>query len=166
MATTSLVSQTPTTPKYAYEGKGWQDPLAQEIAKKYLYSPFMAKNYSKSYPDAGNKSFNRYLASAKWNQERLDEGKMTGYNSPLDPKNWVAGGVWQQRGGKPINDYQTNPYHFDADLARQEYIDRGGLGLPKEMYPEKYQAQIKADKLAAQGSSHSLSPEVMNKMWR
>ena len=152
---TSVQPQTSTTGtsgQYQYLNKGWEDPLAQDIAKQYLRQPGLRTSM---WNPAGENDAYRQLSelSAGYHQGGSSGG---GYIDPLDPKNFSTGGV------------------YSADTAqkmRDEYISRGGLGTAEQLAgtyktPEQKAAADALAKVGGSGSSFALGEDVLNKMWR
>ena len=164
-------------PKYQYLNKGYADPLAQEIAKKYMHDPNVRTSM---WNPAGPDDEYRQLSalSQAYNRNGLDSS----YQDPLNPTNWRASGVYTQD---------------QADKMKAEYVNRGGLGTyeqlaftnPKDVGApynattggpvgtdtwEGIQAKLGYKGAVAPttapaggtGSSNSLSPDVLKKMWR
>jgi hypothetical protein len=161
---TSLAPAAAAKPSgYQYLNKGWTDPLAQEIAKKYLYRP--TTRTSMWNPAGPNDSYRRLSElSAAYHRGGASGG---GYQDPLDPKNWRQSGVYTGE---------------QADKMKQEYISRGGLGTYEQLAatnpstigwptdaagnPLPKLDTTTGKTLTASGSSFSLAPEVLAKMWR
>src|SRR4029077_5865177 len=83
-------TSTASSTGYQYLNKGWQDPLAQEISKKYLINP---NNRPTVWSPEGPNDSYRQLKGLS-NMYHAGGSSGGGYRDPLDPKNWQASGVW------------------------------------------------------------------------
>jgi hypothetical protein len=147
----------PQTTPYEYAGQGWNDPVAQQVMQNYYAS---TPGYS-----AGTYDQLRGMAEA---------GSTPGvqYNTPLDPSTW--GTVYK------------GP---DYDRLAQEYKAAGGTyygsQTPAQQAGAPYYAATgepapvmnmatgmaenpltKQPMSGGSGSSHTLSPDILSKMWR
>jgi len=157
---------TPTTAgkpaSYKYAGQGWNDPLAQEVYQKYAFGGRLSPGFvQKSAADS-----NAYI------------GHAGGFHSPMDPKEWGGSqrgsdvnkmiDEYRARGGQGLYDQQaaTNP------SAVGWPTDAAGNPLPKmDMTTGKTLAANPQTGAwgpggVGSGSSFSLSPDVLSKMWR
>jgi hypothetical protein len=159
--TTSTTTAAKTNP-YKYAGQGWNDPLAQQIYKEFA-------------PVGGNAA-NQVSLLLRGNEAYAPGGIGAGvnYNNPLDPKTW---------GGSERGDVY--------DRMKAEYLKRGGQGTYEQQaqypgatnwpmdasgnpLPRMNMQTGKAESIVpgapppgvGSGSSMSLSPDVLKKMWR
>jgi|SRR5580765_3542091 hypothetical protein len=147
---------------YKYTGQGWNDPLAQEVYQKYAFGGSLSPEFvQKSAADS-----NAYI------------GHAGGYHSPMDPKEW--GG--SQRGdqvNKMINEYRTRGGQGLYD--QQAATNPGAVGWPTDVSGNplpKYSSDMTkvlqpnaatgqwAPGTGGSGSTNTLSPDVLKKMWR
>jgi hypothetical protein len=165
-------------PAYQYVNKGWSDPLAQEIAKKYLHDP--TTRTSMWNPAGADDAYRRLKGLS--DMYHVGGATAGAYQDPLDPKNWRQSGVYTGD---------------QAQKMKEEYVNRGGLGTyeqlaftnPKDIGApyqtatggpvgtdtwEGIQAKLGYKGATAPpttpaggvGSSFSLNPSVLSKMWR
>jgi hypothetical protein len=155
MATQPTATAATKTNPYPYAGKGagYQDPLAQELYKKY--TPGMN---TKGGPEA----FNTLMELSKGYA-----GTSTNYIDPLNPGNWGAGPMkneYLQRGG--LGTYEQQAQYPGATNWP---MDASGNPLPRlNMQTGQAESIVPGAPApgAGSGSTNSLSPDILKKMWR
>jgi hypothetical protein len=151
----AITDPTKTNP-YQYAGKaGYKDPLAQELYQKY--NPNLTRSqgpWSSGYDQLMNLS-------------KGYENTTTNYIDPLNPRNWQAGAMkdeYLQQGG--LGTYEQQAAYPGATNWP---MDAQGNPLPR-MNMQTGQAESIVPGApppgAGSGSSFSLSPDILSKMWR
>ena len=162
---TSLSTPATTTPAaktnpYQYAGAaGYKDPLAQELYQKY--NPGITGSQ-------GQWGSNWYqLMKLSQGYANLPGGGGGNYIDPLNPRNWGAGAMkneYLQRGG--LGTYEQQAQYPGATNWP---MDASGNPLPRmNMQTGKAESIVPGAPPpgVGSGSSVSLSPEVLKKMWR
>jgi hypothetical protein len=152
---TPAATTTKTNP-YQYAGAaGYKDPLAQELYKKYNPGITGSQGQWGSNWDQLMKLSQGY------------EGTTTNYIDPLNPRNWGAGGMkdeYLKRGG--LGTYEQQAQYPGATNWP---MDAAGNPLPRmNMQTGKAESIVPGAPpiSGGSGSSNSLSPDVLKKMWR
>jgi hypothetical protein len=158
------------------QATGWKDPIAQQVSKDY---------YQQQYGNLDE--YNRLMTDAP----RYESGKYGGYLSPLDPMgmgnpelqyNYIKAGGQAFSPGEIENNLaitghsgELSNYVPEASQAAntgmalpgQPYIAGTGMAAPvmnmTTGIPENPNTGLP---MVSTGSSHTLSPDVINKMWR
>jgi hypothetical protein len=169
---TSTPASTSTADTYKYKGQGWNDPLAQQMYLKYAFG---------GRPGAISSDTVSRLAHMG-----DVSGSGTGgvsYHNPMDPKEWggsVRGqdvenmkAAYLAAGGQGTYDQlaATDPKSvgWPTDAAGNPLPKMGSTG--QTLYPSGSQgfqppASGSAQAMGGSGSTNSLSPEILKKMWR
>ena len=154
---TSMATPTATkTNPYQYAGKaGYKDPLAQELYQKYNPGLTTSRGpWSSGYDQLMNLS-------------KGYEGTTTNYIDPLNPRNWGAGAMkdeYLQRGGLGTFEQQAaypGATNWPSDAAGNPLPQMNmQTGQPQSIVPGAPAPSV------GSGSSNSLSPDILRKMWR
>jgi hypothetical protein len=153
---TPAATATKTNP-YQYTGKaGYKDPLAQELYKKY--NPGMTTGRG-----PWSSGFDQLM-----NLSRGYENAPTNYIDPLNPRNWGAGAMkdeYLKAGG--LGTYEQQAQYPGATNWP---MDASGNPLPRMTSTGALESPGPTGAVAAasggSGSSMSLNPEILKKMWR
>lgn len=158
MATPAATANTKKNP-YQYAGQaGVNDPLAQELYKKYTPGTTQGQGAWRSNYDVLSELSRGYAAQP---------GGGGAYIDPLSPRNWGAGAMkdeYLQRGG--LGTYEQQAQYPGATNWP---MDASGNPLPK-MNMQTGQAESivpgAPPPSGGSGSTNSLSPDILKKMWR
>lgn len=158
MATQPAATQNKTNP-YQYAGQaGVNDPLAQELYKKYNPGITQGQGAWGSNYDVLSELSQRYAAQP---------GGGGGYRDPLNPRNWGAGAMkdeYMQRGG--LGTYEQQAAYPGATNWPS---DASGNPLPRlNMQTGQKESIVPGAPPpgVGSGSMNSLAPDVLSKMWR
>jgi hypothetical protein len=130
-------------PKYTY---GYQDPLASEIWDKY-------------FPTQTGGDWTAFTSD--YMKELQPEEHNTSYQYPLDPSEWGTsrqGGVYDVM----AEEYAKAGGTMLHPSVAEDYKDVWGTSVGQGLTP----ATPEEAALASGGSSHSLAPEVMGRLWQ
>lgn len=159
MATQSTAAAAPKTNPYQYAGsKGYQDPLAQDLYKKYNPGVTQGQGQWGSNYDQLMKLSSMYANAP---------GGGGNYIDPLNPRNWQAGAMkdeYLQQGGLGTFEQQAQ-----YPGATNWPMDASGNPLPRlNMQTGQKESIVPGAPpvSAGSGSSNSLSPDILKKMWR
>jgi hypothetical protein len=157
VATQPTAATATKTNPYQYAGsKGYQDPLAQELYKKYNPGTTQGQGVWGSNYDQLMKLSQGYDAAGSGN-----------YIDPLNPRNWGAGAMkdeYMQRGG--LGTYEQQAQYPGATNWP---MDAQGNPLPRlNMQTGQAESIVPGAPApsAGSGSTNSLSPDILQKMWR
>ena len=159
MATQPTATTNTKKNPYQYAGsKGYQDPLAQELYKKY--NPGITNSQGAW---ASNYDQLMKLSTGYGNLP----GGGGNYIDPLNPRNWGAGAMkdeYLQRGG--LGTYEQQAQYPGATNWPS---DAAGNPLPRlNMQTGQAESIVPGAPApgAGSGSTNMLSPDVLKKMWR
>jgi len=143
------------------QASGWQDPIAAEVGRKY-FGGIQATG------GGGGNLYDKYVNEA----DTYSSGKYGGYMSPLDPMKWGSGGYgfepqmkadYIAAGGKAFEQAPTAP---GMALPGQPYNAATGMAAPV-MSATGVPVNPNTGQFAGSvGSSHTLNPNIINRMWR